>query len=299
MKNSSFLLLFFAALLVLIHTGCNEDSFSQVVEIDIPQHQPLTVLNGHFSTSDKTFSLLVSSSRGILDTAAFGLPKNAAVTLLKDGVPVTDFSWKEESFKYASTSFTGFGQTGALYRLEVSVPGMPPAYAEQTMPAPVEIQRAEVKPDGAISADGDRVDGLTVDIKDPAGVENYYAVQLLVRDTVVSPPDTFAYEYRVFLDTNDPLVSYAENQLLIFSDASFEGKTASLNFYSYDQLDRQKMVLRLYALTREGYLYLRSKEDYENANGNPFAEPVTVFSNVEGGYGIFMVSAATEKIINP
>ncbi len=40
-------------------------------------------------------------------------------------------------------------------------------------------------------------------------------------------------------------------------------------------------------MNRSGYLYRRSIDDYENAQGDPFAEPVQVYSNIENGYGIF------------
>ncbi len=46
------------------------------------------------------------------------------------------------------------------------------------------------------------------------------------------------------------------------------------------------------------YLYLRTKDVQYANDGNPFAEPINVYSNITNGYGIFgSYSVATYTII--
>ena len=37
------------------------------------------------------------------------------------------------------------------------------------------------------------------------------------------------------------------------------------------------------------YMYKKTFNVYQSVRGNPFAEPVQVFSNIENGYGIFWI----------
>jgi hypothetical protein len=46
-------------------------------------------------------------------------------------------------------------------------------------------------------------------------------------------------------------------------------------------------IVTLYHVTQEVFDYIQSGESAEDANGNPFAPPTAVYSNVQGGIGIF------------
>jgi len=47
------------------------------------------------------------------------------------------------------------------------------------------------------------------------------------------------------------------------------------------------VVVSLYHIDESYSTYLNSVEDAQGSNGNPFAQPATILSNVEGGIGIF------------
>lgn len=49
----------------------------------------------------------------------------------------------------------------------------------------------------------------------------------------------------------------------------------------------------LYHIDRSFYRFRQSIRDARNANGNPFAQPSAIFSNVQGGVGIFAVLSGT------
>ncbi|RNI29302.1 DUF4249 domain-containing protein [Rufibacter latericius] len=55
--------------------------------------------------------------------------------------------------------------------------------------------------------------------------------------------------------------------------------------YRFDRNDT--LTIKLFHLDQAYYDFISSVEDSRRANGNPFAQPVTIKSTVAGGYGIF------------
>ena len=43
----------------------------------------------------------------------------------------------------------------------------------------------------------------------------------------------------------------------------------------------------LHNISKSYYYYRTSLELYQSASGNPFAQPVQVYSNIENGFGVF------------
>ena len=54
-------------------------------------------------------------------------------------------------------------------------------------------------------------------------------------------------------------------------------------------MELQTLTLSIYLhnISKSYYYYRISLELYQNASGNPFAQPVQVFSNIENGFGVF------------
>jgi Domain of unknown function (DUF4249) len=75
-------------------------------------------------------------------------------------------------------------------------------------------------------------------------------------------------------------------QDLILNDELFESENAGLGGgYSFNR--GQNAVVRLFHLTKEHYDFLVSVKNSQNANGNPFAQPASIQSNIPGLIGIF------------
>ena len=80
--------------------ACNEDSFTQVVKIDIPEHEPSIVVNAQFGSPDTLLGVLVSNSLGILDTTEHTTQESASVKVFRDDQPLGDFSYNPESLLF-------------------------------------------------------------------------------------------------------------------------------------------------------------------------------------------------------
>jgi hypothetical protein len=87
----------------------------------------------------------------------------------------------------------------------------------------------------------------------------------------------------------------------IFSDDLFQGEEYMINVYfplatgSHVLKENVEIEIELQSLTESLYLYLRSLE--QKWNSDIFDQPIRVYSNVEGGYGILGICNSTEKNI--
>lgn len=101
--------------------------------------------------------------------------------------------------------------------------------------------------------------------QDPVGVGNYYRLQIH-RDSISEDPE-------IDYDVDDRLT---------------DGKQITLGTsYRFDPNDT--LLVTLYHFDRPYYLFRQSINDAQNANGNPFGQPSSIKSTVEGGVGVFTV----------
>lgn len=298
MTNSKYILLI-AAVAAISWTSCDEDSFSQVVTIDVPEHEPRPVLNLQADAGqERPLTALITNSKGILDPeSTYDIPTDAEVTLYRNGTVFKSLTYDEQTLRYSSSFINDRfpDQAGDTYLLEANMPAFGVVEVSQTMPVNPRIKEATYEREGTIDPEGFRVDELIVDIVDQEpGALNYYALDLYQVYYSVDPMtgDTISVSRsKMSIDTNDPLLSYGSRYSLIFNDEGFSGGEYQARCYTYYSVDENtELEVHLYQLTEDGFLYSRSLEQYYNAIDNPFAEPVTVHSNVPDGYGVFTLA---------
>lgn len=83
-----------------------------------------------------------------------------------------------------------------------------------------------------------------------------------------------------------PVANNPETDAVIDDARLFSGKKIVLGtLYKYEVGDT--LIATIYHIDQSYHDYLESSRDAESANGNPFGQPATVLSNVQGGRGIF------------
>ena len=285
-------------LLLTVASGCGENFFNQIVEIDIPEHEPVLAVTAHFKAQDTTLTVFLSRSAGVLDPVILDTVRieDAEITVLRDGAP-----WQTVPAVGGGQFHLVLGETIGdaphTYTLRVAATGYEPVEAYQTMPSPVSILNAEYKVGGGISPDGEKVNTLSVEFQDPVGEDNYYQVEafIVISDTLVGD-----YSYSLYLESEDVLTEY-HNGSLIFPDGPIDGKKYTVKTYFFDNIHEipdAKLKVRLRSISRDRYLFLRTLDLYGNAQGNPFAEPVVVHDNIEKGVGIFTMEAVDERVLS-
>lgn len=288
MKSYNFLILFSFSLLL---SACGEDFFEQTVEIDVPEHTPQLAITSQLVAGDSALWAYVTSSQGILENEAADPIEDATVEIFKDGQLMETLPFLEQRF-YVKELSEAFASDPAEYQLKISADGFDPITATQQMPTAVPIISATYEAEGAIDIDGERVDEISIEFEDPAGEENYYRVSIFI--------ETEFWNQHLYLHQLDPIAEqFSENQYL--KDDTFDGKkyTWRVGFYpnSFDPNSEIKFSVNLYSVSREQYFYERSVYLARDANDNPFAEPVIIFGNVEGGQGVFSLSVRSEEVI--
>jgi hypothetical protein len=85
----------------------------------------------------------------------------------------------------------------------------------------------------------------------------------------------------------------------LFNDLLFNGQNKALEleipYENYSGIEvgyewsYKTLSVRVYLhnISKSYYYYRNSLELYQSASGNPFAQPVQVYSNIENGFGVF------------
>lgn len=168
-------------------------------------------------------------------------------------------------------------EAGQTYTLRVSTPAGLRAEARCTIPAqnltPAEVEFTR----DTVLVDGRERPTFSMRVRDQPGQPNYYTLtgwrtQVFNND----PRNTFRYGF---------LANY-------LTDAGRDGEWLNAGRYTIyrdSSPSTSPETFELYLATTDAayYEYYTTVEKQRDAQGNPFAEPQPVYSNVSGGLGVF------------
>ena len=286
---------------VLFFSACKKDFFDATVAVEVPEHKPSLAVTSEMYAGDSVIAVYVSKSVGILEELDETVIKDATVELFKNGQPYATVPYFEteffESSFYLLELDEAFSFDASEYELRVSAPGLDPVTAKQEMPTAVEIISVKYEAEGAVNVDGERVDEFSIEFNDPAGVENFYVVEIWLEPKEGS----FGSTQMLYLENLDLLAEEFYPGLYL-KDNTFDGKkhTWRVGVYPYfGNTENPNFRVELYSVTRDKYLFARSVSLFDEANDNPFAEPVIVHGNVVGGNGVFSLGTKDVEIVVP
>lgn len=310
--------LIFIILVGLAFGSCDKWFNGLEIELDLPEHDPILAVYSYVNAGDELLTFRVGKSVGVLanenpeliDSATIQLYKNGLLELELQSSPIlvvdTPYIYTDpDTTIYFIDSFYVYGQpldmpfadTPDEYELVVTSPGYPDVRATQVMPRKAEILGATNEIGGYNGGDffGEDLDEVRLTIKDPAGEENFYAISVEYLDT--SQGQNIWYD--TWLQSIDPAAEEG-NEGPIFSDLSFDGEQYTFrigvwinDFPSGNNPNITKFRIKVVSITKDYYTFSRSLNQYWNANGNPFAEPVLLYSNFENGLGLFSLQQST------
>lgn len=288
-------------LLFLLSISLLYISCEKVIPFDGDVNTPKLVINSVFE-SDSTFKVHVSSSRSVIDTASFNNIDDAIVSIKDDNENIIETLNHIENGFYKGQTFPQENQT---YILEVNHPDYADITASDSLPSPITINSVDT------STIIDPINGnrlqISMNFDDPENTQNYYLIETYSVNEylVIKNSDTTEYE----LDTTKQFMVLTDEVFQnggspwreqgLFNDLLFNGQNKTLELEipndswsgSEDGYDwsYQTLTLRLYLhnITLSYYYYRTSLELFQNASGNPFAQPVQVYSNIENGFGVF------------
>ena len=172
--------------------------------------------------------------------------------------------------------------------LKVKSPGFEDLESRQIILDSVPIKKIEIVENGFTNIDGYKEDLIKVNIDDPVA-QNYYKIELYIVDT--SNQNVYPLSARKWSALGEQDEEYPSE--LTFTDELFNGKNFNLTMISNIYFANGFLLVRLSNISQDQYLYLSSKNKSNNAQNNPFSEPVNIHQNVKNGYGIFSISTVT------
>jgi hypothetical protein len=298
---------------VFLLNSCRQ-TFNTIIEIDVPHTPMLSVFSRTSNLSDTTYAT-IRATRGINDTGFCPLVLNAQVQLLENGVEVSQLTLNAES-NYAHP-FNGF-VGGRTYSLKANALGYEQATTVEIMPKPLANLTYTVKRNMRkmnLEQSGTQwYDEVTFTFDDEGSTEDYYGINVTEYVEQFQETNNFFWggDLKYSLDedvdvqnSEDPTsaqgVYYGK---MYMKDVNFNGKKKEVVIYvpnhSFEpKLDPTRFFVLVERMTKNSYLYEKSRELYINNDGNPFSEPVLVHSNITNGIGIFTLKHRTiDSLIN-
>lgn len=275
-------------------------SCETVVEVDLPERDSKLVLNSLFS-QDSVFVFTVSASKGILEPGALEYFTHAQIEITgTDGsheVISGSGSGTQTGVPYAYVS-TIKPKANVAYSIKATVAGYPAAGATDALPPMVPVDDV----DTATTYDfGYKQREVSISFTDPADEVNFYEVKLFYLVQAVTDSGTIEYtgEIPAYISTEGIFDGGANQQ--VFTDELFEGQGFTVKL-AFDESSISGgvpiddtlafpfpifLIAELRSASENYYKFYSSYLNYQTSSGDPFAQPVQVYNNVIGGFGIF------------
>ena len=146
-------------LTMLVASSCGEDAFTQIVDIELPEHEPRLAIEALMFSENEEINILVSNSRSVLSKEAFfsffPMPISSSPGPISMGLHLLICRMTEG----ITHSLVWIGAAAdETYALDIQQADYPAISASQRMPEPPEIIEVTVEEDGALS-DGFRPTG--------------------------------------------------------------------------------------------------------------------------------------------
>jgi hypothetical protein len=292
-------------------------SCTKTIDFDDEQHSNQVVVNGIIWPGE-AFTLYLTQSGSILKDWQTNTPLEGTLDLYEEDRLIHPFPSQRGVFSAPDLS----PKAGKSYRIVVTVDGRAVS-AETRIPAQAEVISTDTT--SLRNTDGSRTIHYQFKLKDGDG-EDYYRIivrnENLVQVSDVGDPARKYYLNETYyqIQSEDPVFKTVYNNsegavlnqgpgndYFIFPDTYFQGKEYTLEFQvstyyigsneygdpgnpvagTQKKLIYDRNVVHVQRLSKELYHYLKYLKLYNHFHDNPFAEPVSVYSNVTNGAGIF------------
>ncbi len=246
---------------------------------------PKLVLNCGFEEGEP-WEVHVSQSLSVIDNGNLSGVDGATVNILDNNGTLLETLNDDGNGYYSSTSLVGASGTG--YKLTVSKSGFTSIESSDIVPS---IPVINYKDTVSGTYLGEDVFEITFDINDPAGSNDHYLIQAIGYED-----DGFGNtnEYQLWFNVNAPEFENTSpeeyNQIAFLKDGQFNGSNYEITIRAdgwVAESNLDSISVYVSSCTEAAYNYAWSYDRYQSTSGDPFSQPVQVYSNVTNGFGIF------------
>jgi hypothetical protein len=280
---------------------------TKIIEIDVPSHEPVLVVNSLF-TDGQRIRVHLSKTASAFDYSTPTV-ENGLVRLFCNDEEIDTLIFNN-GYYYSDV----VAQRKEKYSLFVSVPDMESVSSEDIIPEKTLIE-SYVHRDSIMMDDNNHpVMQLELGFTDKPGPDYYelsiiaeYYVDIDLRRQNVG----FKYSTDPVLVSTGLLDYYSES--IVFTDELFDGEQTSIKANYWIQTGEMPLIgegpeygyilfVSLRSISESYYNYIRKQIIYQySLESNIFTglpDPVHMYSNITGGYGIFAGYSSDNKTIN-
>jgi hypothetical protein len=293
---------------LLIASAMGFASCEKEVDLKIPPHtSKLSVTSFSAVDNGNTISVQVGRSLSITEVrnhTPFQLVA-ANVDLYVNGAFSQKLPYDSASGAYISTIEA---ESGKQYMLKVSAPGYESVEASVSAPSLVRIDSLTTIPNARKDESGEWQDAYIIKFTDPPTTGDYYIIKVLPdQDSSGGTYNSYFCLYSADGSaesvSNDPVGTNTclDNDGLFMRDALFNGTQKEIKIYrtiyANGPAPYTPYHIELWHVPESYFRYYKSFKLAWNSNGDPFSEPINVYSNVTNGYGIFTALSIDSKEI--
>ena len=286
-------------LIIGIFSSC-EDTFTTIRVIDIPEHE--AKLSVFVSMFTDTANVFISHSKEIDDETNYKQVE-AEIKILENGNEIFNLDYNNVNQSKLPFLLDNLIKEGNEYTLIVDSEKYGVAKSTQIVPEKPIIKDIFLDKNIIIGQYGNKYNKFSFIIDDNKEIENFYIINFTGVFETPSP-----YGNRIYGETDDPIIKWVEfnnEYSYMLSDNNFNGFKRKVsfdlsdNYYGEDEINSYKVIVKVYSITKDQYNFSLSKEQAEESEYNPFAEPVAVTGNIENGYGLFSIYTYDTWIVEP
>lgn len=273
---------YFVFLTIMMLTACE-----LVVDIDVPFEGEQLTVNSFFSP-DSVWRASVSLNRFILNTQPFRRVTNATVIVSDENGPV-DTLVHEGNGVYRSDN--GKPQARKRYTISASTVVHGAVHAESFVPPAALVSNVEIQ---SSDFNGEPSSRITLQISDEPTTENYYAITVEIGYEYLSPEyEVLSFRYPAMLGRDDEGFQEDEqitnDNAMLIKDVFYSGPEMNVTVHSPDWnlVHAPDVYVSVKTISKDYYDFILTSSLQNQTSGNPFAQPVQVYSNVQNGFGIF------------
>ncbi|MDD2549129.1 MAG: DUF4249 domain-containing protein [Bacteroidales bacterium] len=275
------------ALVATMHYSC----IKEVDNLNLPNTKPKLVVQSFISPGDSITATVYASKPINYNVgsnsyySAYDTVKNATITLINLSTgSSTTIPFDADKKKYILPPLDFSIEKGTEYELNVTANTFEPITARTTVPT------------GEATAKLNKIDTVNVEeyggvriwisgtIDDPATEKNFYKISSYITDT-----DTLETRVVSFFWT-------------FYSDSNQNGETINFNHPMYyhengtTEIIQSYITILFYEIDEHYYKFHKSIETIYGTMDNPFTESSHLYSNIEGGLGVFASFVQVEEI---
>ncbi len=309
----------YTLVLFVLFASCFQTDLTLIEIKEIENLNPQMVLFSIVDNTTKTINVYLSRTEEFygIDTfdneTFFPEVENIESQLILNGeeighlqlIPQAERLKRNRSINYKAT-LPKLLEVGDELTISILHPDYGEIKASDIMPSVPFVENLEFIPKAGFSQNGEALSGIHISFKDPGNEANYYMIQLQKeRDEPIIysnlPGDTLTFDY-IRINTNDPNYKYNIDeprrypQAFLFDDQLINGQDYDMTILFAEQLEKEKLTLVWYNISQSWY-----EGRFPNRSGiskyDNFLSAFTVTenlpSNVEGGYGLFVLGTKT------